>query len=66
MVRGAKMGHRRRAKAATGRSPEKGVYGLGPAKVQRGELRQQHAVRIGHQIMRDNALALFPKLRRRL
>ncbi|MDP6444121.1 MAG: amidohydrolase family protein [Pirellulaceae bacterium] len=35
-------------------------------KVERGELREQHAVRIGKQIMRDNALKLFPKLQRRL
>lgn len=32
-------------------------------KVQRGELREDHAKRIGRQIMRDNALALFPKLK---
>jgi predicted TIM-barrel fold metal-dependent hydrolase len=35
-------------------------------KVERGELREEHAVRIGRQIMRENALALFPKLRRML
>jgi uncharacterized protein len=35
-------------------------------KVQRGELREEHAIRIGRQIMRDNALALFPRLRRML
>jgi predicted amidohydrolase/predicted TIM-barrel fold metal-dependent hydrolase len=35
-------------------------------KVARDELREEHANRIGRQIMRDNALALFPKLRRRL
>lgn len=33
-------------------------------KVDRGELREEHAVRIGRQIMRDNALKLFPKLKR--
>jgi hypothetical protein len=35
-------------------------------KVQRGELREEHANRIGRQIMRENALKLFPKLKRRL
>ena len=35
-------------------------------KVQRGELREEHAVRIGRQVMRDNALELFPSLRKRL
>ncbi len=35
-------------------------------KVERGELKEVHANRIGRQIMRDNALKLFPKLRRRL
>jgi predicted TIM-barrel fold metal-dependent hydrolase len=35
-------------------------------KVARGELREEHALRIGRQIMRDNALKLFPKLRRML
>jgi predicted TIM-barrel fold metal-dependent hydrolase len=35
-------------------------------KVERGELREQHALRIGRQILRDNALALFPKLKRQL
>jgi predicted TIM-barrel fold metal-dependent hydrolase len=35
-------------------------------KVERGELREDHAVRIGEQVMRDNALKLFPKLRRML
>jgi predicted TIM-barrel fold metal-dependent hydrolase len=35
-------------------------------KVERAELREEHAVRIGRQIMRDNALKLFPKLRRQL
>jgi len=33
-------------------------------KVQRGELREDHAQRIGRQIMRDNALKLFPKMNR--
>lgn len=35
-------------------------------KVVRGELREEQANRIGQQIMRDNALKLFPKLKRRL
>ena len=35
-------------------------------KVSRGELLEQHASRIGRQIMRENALELFPKLRRML
>lgn len=35
-------------------------------KVQRGELREEHANRIGRQIMRENALKLFPKLNRML
>ena len=35
-------------------------------KVERGELREEHAQRIGRQIMRDNALALYPKLKRQL
>lgn len=35
-------------------------------KVERGELREEHAHRIGRQIMRDNALELFPGLRRLL
>ena len=35
-------------------------------KVERGELHEQHAARIGQQIMRDNALKLFPKLKRQL
>jgi predicted TIM-barrel fold metal-dependent hydrolase len=35
-------------------------------KVDRGELREDDAVRIGRQIMRDNALKLFPKLKRQL
>ena len=35
-------------------------------KVDRGELREEQAVYIGRQIMRENALKLFPKLRRQL
>jgi hypothetical protein len=35
-------------------------------KVERGELREVHAQRIGRQILRENALALFPKLKRQL
>lgn len=35
-------------------------------KVERGELREEHANRIGRQIMRDNALKLFPNLKRML
>ncbi|MGE0379136.1 MAG: amidohydrolase family protein, partial [Planctomycetaceae bacterium] len=35
-------------------------------KVERGELREDHAHRIGRQIMRDNALKLFPSLQRML
>jgi predicted TIM-barrel fold metal-dependent hydrolase len=35
-------------------------------KVERGELTEEHAARIGRQILRDNALALFPKLKRQL
>jgi uncharacterized protein len=35
-------------------------------KVERGELREDHANQIGRQIMRDNALKLFPKLKRQL
>lgn len=35
-------------------------------KVARGELREDHAVRICRQIMRENALELFPPLRQRL
>ncbi|MCE9544117.1 MAG: amidohydrolase, partial [Planctomycetia bacterium] len=33
-------------------------------KVQRGELNEADAMRIGRQILRDNALQLFPKLKR--
>jgi len=33
-------------------------------KVERGELREDHALRIGRQVMRENALKLFPKLKR--
>ncbi len=35
-------------------------------KVDRGELREEHAKKIGQQIMRENALELFPGLRKRL
>ena len=35
-------------------------------KVERGELREDHANRIGRQILRENALSLFPKLKRQL
>ena len=35
-------------------------------KVARNELREPHALRIGRQVMRDNALQLFPKLNRML
>lgn len=35
-------------------------------KVDRGDLREEHAVGIGRQILRDNALTLFPQLRRML
>jgi predicted TIM-barrel fold metal-dependent hydrolase len=35
-------------------------------KVDRGELLEEHALRIGRQVLRDNALELFPKLRRQL
>lgn len=35
-------------------------------KVIRGELKEQHAATIGRQVMRDNALKLFPKLKRHL
>jgi uncharacterized protein len=35
-------------------------------KVERDELREDQAVQIGRQIMRENALKLFPKLRRQL
>jgi len=35
-------------------------------KIERGELREDHALRICRQIMRDNALELFPQLRQRL
>jgi len=35
-------------------------------KVERGELLEEQAKHIGRQIMRDNALKLFPKLKRRL
>jgi hypothetical protein len=35
-------------------------------KVDRGDLLEEHAQRIGRQILRDNALALFPQLQARL
>lgn len=35
-------------------------------KIDRGDLREEHALRIGKQILRDNALELFPQLRKRL
>jgi predicted TIM-barrel fold metal-dependent hydrolase len=35
-------------------------------KVDRGDLIEEHALRIGRQIMRDNALELFPQLKARL
>jgi uncharacterized protein len=35
-------------------------------KVERGELLEEHALRIGRQVLRDNALKLFPQLRGRL
>jgi hypothetical protein len=35
-------------------------------KVERGELQETHAARIGRQVMRENALKLFPKLKRQL
>lgn len=35
-------------------------------KVQRGELREADALRIGRQILRENALRLFPRLKERL
>lgn len=35
-------------------------------RVDRGELAEEHARRIGRQVLRDNALALFPRLRARL
>lgn len=35
-------------------------------KVQRGELREEHALRLGQQILRENALGLFPRLKERL
>jgi hypothetical protein len=34
--------------------------------VSRGDLIEEHAARIGRQILRDNALTLFPQLRSRL
>ena len=35
-------------------------------RVDRGELTEEHAKRIGRQVLRDNALALFPQLKARL
>src|SRR4029077_19878296 len=35
-------------------------------KVDRGDLLEEHALRIGQQILRDNALELFPQLKRQL
>jgi predicted TIM-barrel fold metal-dependent hydrolase len=35
-------------------------------KVERGELREDHALRIGRQIMRENALEIFPSLQGKL
>lgn len=35
-------------------------------KVERHELREEHALRIGRQILRDNALELFPSLKSKL
>ncbi len=35
-------------------------------KVDRGDLKEEHALRIGRQVLRENALALFPKLKERL
>jgi len=35
-------------------------------KVERHELREEDALQIGRQIMRDNALELFPSLKKRL
>jgi predicted TIM-barrel fold metal-dependent hydrolase len=32
-------------------------------KVDRGDLKEDHALRIGRQVLRDNALALFPQLK---
>jgi predicted TIM-barrel fold metal-dependent hydrolase len=35
-------------------------------KIDRGELREEHGLRIGRQILRENALELFPELKERL
>src|SRR5204862_6814913 len=35
-------------------------------RIDRGELTEEHAKRIGRQVLRDNALALFPQLKDRL
>ena len=37
-----------------------------PEKVDRGDLLEDHALRIGRQVLRNNALALFPQLAGRL
>ena len=34
-------------------------------RVDSGDLREEHALTIGRQVLRDNALALFPQLRAR-
>ena len=35
-------------------------------KVDRGDLKEEHALKIGRDILRENALTLFPQLRQRL
>ena len=35
-------------------------------KIDRGDIKEEHALRIGRQILRDNALQLFPQLKDRL
>jgi predicted TIM-barrel fold metal-dependent hydrolase len=35
-------------------------------KVERGELLEEHALRIGRQVLRENALSLFPQLKQRV
>ena len=35
-------------------------------RVDRGDLREEHALEIGRQVLRENALALFPQLKERL
>jgi predicted TIM-barrel fold metal-dependent hydrolase len=42
------------------------LAGVLAEKIERGELREPDALRIGRQILRDNALALFPQLESRL